>query len=144
MAVLAFNLVGFVLLYALSRAQGMVPMNPDGIGGIALDLARSTAVSFGTNTNGQTYSGGAQLSLLSQMASHVATTLRCEVVLLRPSPDGDLQVVGGFPPEDRLDARDQPAPPLCSQPARHRAAGPRCAEAAGDRRGHRQRLRHPA
>lgn len=41
--------------------------------------------------------------------SHVATTLRCEAVLLRPSPSGELQVVGGFPPEDRLDIRDQSA-----------------------------------
>ena len=41
--------------------------------------------------------------------SHVATTLRCESVLLRPSPEGELQVVGGFPPEDRLDVRDQSA-----------------------------------
>lgn len=41
--------------------------------------------------------------------SHVATTLRCEAVLLRPSPIGELQVVGGFPPEDRLEIRDQSA-----------------------------------
>lgn len=41
--------------------------------------------------------------------SHVATTLRCEALLLKPSPGGDLQVVGGFPPEDRLDVRDQSA-----------------------------------
>ncbi|MBZ4691328.1 MAG: osmosensitive channel signal transduction histidine kinase [Cereibacter sp.] len=41
--------------------------------------------------------------------SHVATTLRCEAVLLRPSPEGELQVVGGFPPEDRLEIRDQSA-----------------------------------
>ncbi|OHC43113.1 MAG: two-component sensor histidine kinase [Rhodobacteraceae bacterium GWE1_64_9] len=41
--------------------------------------------------------------------SHVATTLRCEAVLLRPGPAGDLQVVGGFPPEDQLDVRDQSA-----------------------------------
>ena len=41
--------------------------------------------------------------------SHVATTLRCEAVLLKPSPGGELQVVGGFPPEDRLEVRDQSA-----------------------------------
>ena len=41
--------------------------------------------------------------------SHVATTLRCEAVLLRPSHSGELQIVGGFPPEDRLDIRDQSA-----------------------------------
>lgn len=40
--------------------------------------------------------------------SHVATTLRCESVLLMPR-GGELRVVGGFPPEDRLDVRDQTA-----------------------------------
>jgi two-component system sensor histidine kinase KdpD len=42
-------------------------------------------------------------------ASHVAMTLRCETVLLMPRGTGELQVVGGFPPEDRLDVRDQSA-----------------------------------
>ena len=41
--------------------------------------------------------------------SHVASILRCESVLLRPSSMGELQVVGGFPPEDRLDIRNQSA-----------------------------------
>lgn len=67
MAVLAFNLVGFVLLYAILRTQGMLPLNPDGIGPMAPDLAFNTAVSFVTNTNWQAYSGEAQLSYLSQM-----------------------------------------------------------------------------
>ncbi len=40
--------------------------------------------------------------------SHVATTLHCESVLLLLR-EGALQVVGGFPPEDRLDLRDQSA-----------------------------------
>ncbi|GGO23098.1 potassium-transporting ATPase potassium-binding subunit [Gemmobacter aquaticus] len=68
LAVLAFNLVGFVLLYAALRLQGALPLNPDGIGGMAPDLAFNTAVSFVTNTNWQAYSGEAQLSYLSQMA----------------------------------------------------------------------------
>ena len=68
LAVLAFNAVGFLLLYAILRVQGALPMNPDGIGGMAPDLAFNTAVSFVTNTNWQAYSGEAQLSYLSQMA----------------------------------------------------------------------------
>lgn len=40
--------------------------------------------------------------------NHVAMTLRCEAVLLMPRGT-ELQVVGGFPPEDRLDVRDQSA-----------------------------------
>ena len=68
MAGLAFNLAGFVLLFAILRTQGMLPLNPDGIRAMAPDLAFNTAVSFVTNTNWQAYSGEAQLSYLSQMA----------------------------------------------------------------------------
>jgi K+-transporting ATPase ATPase A chain len=68
LAVLAFNAAGFVLLYAILRLQGALPLNPDGIGAMAPDLAFNTAVSFVTNTNWQAYSGEAQLSYLSQMA----------------------------------------------------------------------------
>ena len=68
LAVLAFNLAGFLLLYAILRMQGALPLNPDGIAAMAPDLAFNTAVSFVTNTNWQAYSGEAQLSYLSQMA----------------------------------------------------------------------------
>ncbi|MBZ4691331.1 MAG: potassium-transporting ATPase subunit [Cereibacter sp.] len=68
MAVLAFNLVCFLVLYAILRSQGALPLNPDGIAGMAPDLAFNTAVSFVTNTNWQAYSGEAQLSYLAQMA----------------------------------------------------------------------------
>ncbi len=65
---LAFNLAGFVALYAMLRLQGGLPLNPEGVGPMSPDLAFSTAVSFVTNTNWQAYSGEAQLSHLSQMA----------------------------------------------------------------------------
>lgn len=67
LAVLAFNLAGFAFLYAILRAQGHLPLNPDGIAGMVPDLAFNTAVSFVTNTNWQAYSGEAQLSYFSQM-----------------------------------------------------------------------------
>lgn len=68
MAVLAFNLACFLLLYTILRVQGALPLNPDGITGMAPDLAFNTAISFVTNTNWQAYTGEAQLSYLSQMA----------------------------------------------------------------------------
>ncbi|SNS68028.1 K+-transporting ATPase ATPase A chain [[Luteovulum] sphaeroides subsp. megalophilum] len=67
MAVLAFNAAGFLVLYALLRLQGLLPLNPDGVAGMAPDLAFNTALSFVTNTNWQAYSGEAQLSYLAQM-----------------------------------------------------------------------------
>lgn len=68
LSVLAFNLLGFLLLYAILLLQGALPLNPDAIAGMPADLAFNTAVSFVTNTNWQAYSGEAQLSYLSQMA----------------------------------------------------------------------------
>lgn len=59
---------GSLGLDLLLRAQGALPLNPDGIAGLSPDLAFNTAVSFVTNTNWQAYSGEAQLSYLSQMA----------------------------------------------------------------------------
>ena len=41
--------------------------------------------------------------------SHVASTLECQAILLAPDTEGRLQIVGGFPPEDRLDLRDMSA-----------------------------------
>src|SRR5262245_12929897 len=49
-AVLLFNLVGFALLYALQRLQGVLPLNPQGFAGVSPDLALNTSISFVTNT----------------------------------------------------------------------------------------------
>lgn len=65
---LAFNAVGFVVLYALLRFQGSLPLNPQGLPGVPPWLAFNTAVSFVTNTNWQAYGGESTLSYLSQMA----------------------------------------------------------------------------
>jgi K+-transporting ATPase ATPase A chain len=60
MAVLAFNLAGFVLLYAILRLQGITPWNPESIAPMSPDLAFNTAISFVTNTNWQAYGGESQ------------------------------------------------------------------------------------
>ncbi|VTO14707.1 potassium-transporting ATPase subunit KdpA [Brevundimonas vancanneytii] len=66
-ALLAFNLAGFLLLYAMLRLQGVLPMNPQGFDGVSQHLAFNTAVSFVTNTNWQSYSGETTVSTFSQM-----------------------------------------------------------------------------
>ncbi len=68
LALLAFNLAGFVLLFALLLGQGALPLNPQQLPGMEWSLAFNTAMSFVTNTNWQNYSGEASLSYLSQMA----------------------------------------------------------------------------
>ena len=66
-SMLLFNLLGIVLLYALMRLQGVLPLNPQGFAGLEPHLAFNTAVSFVTNTNWQSYSGEATMSHLTQM-----------------------------------------------------------------------------
>ncbi len=66
-AVLVFNLVGFVALYALLRTQKSLWLNPQGFDGLAPDLAFNAAVSFVSNTNWQSYAGESTMSYLSQM-----------------------------------------------------------------------------
>ncbi|WP_145535350.1 potassium-transporting ATPase subunit KdpA [Yersinia alsatica] len=68
LAILCFNLLGVVLLFALLMAQGSLPLNPENMLGMSWHLALNTAVSFVTNTNWQAYSGENTLSYLSQMA----------------------------------------------------------------------------
>jgi K+-transporting ATPase ATPase A chain len=67
LAVMGFSLVGFAYLYTLLRTQAYLPLNPQGFGNVAPDLAFTTAISFLTNTNWQFYSGESSLSYLTQM-----------------------------------------------------------------------------
>ncbi len=67
-SLLLFSLVGMVVLYALQRLQGLLPLNPQGLGAVSTDLAFNTAASFTTNTNWQAYTGETTMSYLTQMA----------------------------------------------------------------------------
>ncbi len=67
-AMLVFNVVGLVVLYAIERLQHLLPLNPDKFGAVPPALAWNTAVSFTTNTNWQAYSGETTMSHLTQMA----------------------------------------------------------------------------
>ncbi|KTT15700.1 potassium-transporting ATPase subunit KdpA, partial [Pseudomonas parafulva] len=67
LALLIFNLVGFLLLFGALLAQGLLPLNPQRLPGLEWSLAFNTAVSFVTNTNWQAYSGEASISYLNQM-----------------------------------------------------------------------------
>src|SRR5207247_5917940 len=66
-AVLLFNGIGMLTVYALLRLQGLLPFNPQGFPAATPDLAFNTAASFATNTNWQSYGGETTLSYLSQM-----------------------------------------------------------------------------
>ena len=66
-ALMVFNAFGIALLFAVLKLQGVLPLNPQGFGGVDNLLAFNTAVSFVTNTNWQNYGGESTLSHLSQM-----------------------------------------------------------------------------
>lgn len=66
-ALLVFNVAGFVFLWLFQLAQGLLPLNPAHLPGVALLLAFNTATSFVTNTNWQAYGGETTMSYLTQM-----------------------------------------------------------------------------
>jgi K+-transporting ATPase ATPase A chain len=103
LAMLAANAAGFLLLYAILRLQGMLPLNPQGFDGIQPFLAFNTAVSFVTNTNWQAYSGEAAMSHLSQMAGltvqnflSAATGIALALAVCRALAAGGVAQLGNF------------------------------------------------
>ena len=103
LALLAFNLAGFVLLFAILLLQQYLPLNPQQLPGQEWTQAFNTAVSFVTNTNWQSYSGEASLSYFSQMAGltvqnfvSAATGLAVLVVLCRGISRRSAQTLGNF------------------------------------------------
>ena len=66
-AMLAFSLVGILFSYILLRIQQWLPLNPQGLANVGTDLSFNTAVSFGTNTNWQSYVPETTMSYFSQM-----------------------------------------------------------------------------
>ena len=102
-AMLAFNLLGFVTVYALQRLQVWLPLNPDGMGAITPDSAFNTAVSFITNTNWQGYGGESTMSYLSQMLAltvqnflSAASGMATLVALMRGFSQREARGVGNF------------------------------------------------
>lgn len=102
-AMLLFNVGGFLLLYALMRLQGFLPLNPMGMSAVAPDLAFNTAVSFVTNTNWQNYGGESTMSYLVQMLGltqqnflSAATGIVLAVALIRGFARSSARTVGNF------------------------------------------------
>jgi K+-transporting ATPase ATPase A chain len=64
---LAFSVVSMLPTYAALRIQHLLPLNPQGLGGVVDRQAFETAASFTTNTNWQSYVGETTMSYFSQM-----------------------------------------------------------------------------
>lgn len=70
-ALLVFNGIGALFVYALQRVQLWLPLNPQGMANVSPDSSFNTAVSFVANTNWQGYAGEATMSYLTQMVALV-------------------------------------------------------------------------
>ena len=89
-AILLFNALGALAVYALQRLQADLPINPQAFANVSPDSAFNTAISFATNTNWQGYGGEATMSYLTQMLGlavqnflSAATGIAVVIVLIR-------------------------------------------------------------
>jgi K+-transporting ATPase ATPase A chain len=67
LAILLFNGLGFLAVYALQRLQLWLPLNPQALANVSPDSALNTAISFSTNTNWQGYGGETTMGYATQM-----------------------------------------------------------------------------
>jgi potassium-transporting ATPase potassium-binding subunit len=67
LSLVIFNIIGIAVVFILQIVQGVLPFNPQKFGPVRWDTALNTAISFGTNTNWQAYSGEQTMSYLTQM-----------------------------------------------------------------------------
>lgn len=103
LAVLAFNVLGAVVVYALQRLQGFLPLNPAGMAAVTPDSAFNTAISFVSNTNWQGYGGESTMSYLTQMLGlavqnflSAATGIAVVFALIRGFAARSTGVLGNF------------------------------------------------
>jgi K+-transporting ATPase ATPase A chain len=102
-AMLVFNLVGLLAVYGLQRLQGVLPLNPQGLGAVSPDSSFNTAASFATNTNWQGYGGETTMSYLTQMLGltvqnfvSAAVGMAVVVALIRGFARRSADTIGNF------------------------------------------------
>ncbi len=102
-AMMLFNVLGLLVVYALQRIQGFLPLNPQGFGAVSPDSSWNTAVSFATNTNWQGYGGETTMSYLTQMLGmtvqnfvSAATGMVIVVAMIRGIMRHTAKTIGNF------------------------------------------------
>jgi K+-transporting ATPase ATPase A chain len=102
-ALLLFNTLGALAVYALQRLQVWLPMNPQHLANVSPDSSFNTAVSFITNTNWQGYSGESTMGYLVQMVGlavqnflSAATGIVVAVALIRGFARHSAKAIGNF------------------------------------------------
>jgi len=103
-AMLLFSAVSMIVLYLIQRIQGMLPFNPQHLGGVTPQhVAFNTAASFTTNTNWQAYSGETTMSYFTQMAglafhnfASAATGIVLAIAFIRGIARRQMKTLGNF------------------------------------------------
>ena len=102
-ALIVFNGLGALAVYALQRLQLWLPLNPQQFPNVSPDSSFNTAVSFITNTNWQGYSGESTMSYLTQMAGlavqnflSAASGIVVAVALIRGLARHSAKTIGNF------------------------------------------------
>src|SRR5512136_1532002 len=103
LALLLFNVLGILVVYALQRLQTWLPLNPMKFGPVPTDQAFNTAVSFATNTNWQSYGGETTMSYLTQMVGlavqnflSAATGMAALIAFIRGFARATAKGIGNF------------------------------------------------
>jgi potassium-transporting ATPase potassium-binding subunit len=103
LALIAFNVIGFLVAFIIQLLQGILPLNPAGLPNVEPFLAFNTATSFVTNTNWQSYGGEVTLSYLTQMTGlavqnfvSAATGIAVVIALIRGLARRSAETIGNF------------------------------------------------
>jgi K+-transporting ATPase ATPase A chain len=102
-ALLVFNAIGGLFVYAVQRLQSWLPLNPQGFANVSPDSSFNTAVSFVSNTNWQGYGGESTMSYLTQMLAltgqnffSAATGIAVAFALIRGFSSRSAKTIGNF------------------------------------------------
>ncbi len=102
-ALIAFNTLGAIFVYAMQRIQSLLPLNPQNLPGVGPDSSFDTAVSFVTNTNWQSYTPESTMSYLTQMLAltgqnffSAATGIAVVFALIRGFSRRSMASIGNF------------------------------------------------
>ncbi len=102
-AVMVFNVSGLLVVYAIQRLQGALPLNPAGLGTVSPDSSWNTATSFATNTNWQGYGGETTMTYFTQMIAlavqnfvSAATGMAVLIALIRGIARHTTKGIGNF------------------------------------------------
>lgn len=102
-ALLVFNILGFLVVFLLQQLQLTLPLNPQHLANVGVDSSINTAISFVTNTNWQGYAGESTMSYFSQMVGlavqnflSAATGIVVVIALIRGFARHSAKTIGNF------------------------------------------------